>query len=113
MAGARLPYGENVTLSGNGVDAMSKPFIVLRMEPAGSDETYQTLGPWTQGYGTFEEADAQCRAMNGRYPRAKFAVFQRRVVYDSFIGTKRSLDRKSTERSVSAFKWSAKRGAAG
>ncbi len=88
---------------------MSKPFIVLRMDPAGSDETYQTLGPWTAGYATFEEADAQCRAMNGRYPRAKFAVFQRRVVYDSFIGTKRSLDKRSAERNVSAFKWPAKR----
>ena len=88
---------------------MSKPFIVLRMDPAGSDETYQTLGPRTQGYATFEEADTHCRAMNGRYPRAKFAVFQRRVVYDSFIGTKRSLDRRSTERAVSPFMWTAMR----
>jgi hypothetical protein len=88
---------------------MSKSFIVLRMDLAGSDEAYQTLGPWTSGYATLEEADAHCRAMKGRYPRAKFAVFQRRVVYDSFIGTKRSLDRRSGQRDSSTFKWPAKR----
>jgi hypothetical protein len=88
---------------------MSKSFIILRMDPAGSDEAYQTLGPWTAGYATLEEADAQCLAMKGRYPRAKFAVFQRRVVYDSFISTKRSLDRRSGQRGAPAFKWPAKR----
>jgi len=73
---------------------MSRPFIVVRMDSAGSGESYQTVGPWTGGHASFDEADAHARTLNRRYPHAKFAVFQRRVVYDSAISTKRSLDRK-------------------
>ena len=88
---------------------MSKPFIVVRMDSAGSGENYQTVGPWTGGYASFIEADSHARTLNRRYPRAKFAVFQRRVVYDSFFGTKRCLDRRSGEpKSVAEFKQATK-----
>jgi len=42
----------------------------------------------------FDEADAEAQILNRRYPHARFAVFQRRVVYDSVTDTKRRLDRK-------------------
>jgi len=81
---------------------MSNPFIVVRMDSAGSGENYQTVGPWTGGYASFNEADSHAQTLNRRYPRAKFAVFQRRVVYDSFFGTKRSLDRKAERKPARA-----------
>jgi hypothetical protein len=89
---------------------MSKPFIVVRMDSAGSGESYQTVGPWTGGYASFEEADTHARTLNGRYPRARFAVFQRRVVYDTLTSTKRCLDRRSGEqkRGVAEFKQTTK-----
>ena len=76
---------------------MSKHFIVVRIDTASSGDLYETIGPRTSGYASFEEADTEAQTLNRRYPRAKFAVFQRRAVYDSVTGIKRSLDGKPGE----------------
>ncbi len=71
----------------------SKRFIVLRIDPAISGESYETVGPGTEGHASFGDADAEALALSRRYPHGCFAIFLRRAVYSSAMDTTRRLDR--------------------
>lgn len=73
---------------------MSNRFIVLRADEAASGGSYETIGPSTEGFATFKEADAEARALSQHYPHGHFAVFQRRAVYATATGPTRQVDRK-------------------